>query len=162
VEYPVAGAPTLPSPGGPTLRQTVLGSTAPARVCPGPGHTDGVWHHCAGKHCIELDSDLLIQWWAPGSFLTSSDVLASFEGHRELSDGHRLPLLVHLQGLTGITRDARNALLECSLSARIALVGAGPVDQVIAAFAGTGYAETRYFACTDAAGRWARAAWIGT
>lgn len=141
------------------MRQIVLESVAPSALCPSPGHgTGSVPLHCAGKHCLQSRRRMLMLWWAPGSRLGVDDVLASYEGIRELSDGYLLPLVVHLQGLAGITADARSVLLEGSLTSRVALVGNNPVDQVIAAFLEPARTETRYFECSISAEAWARAA----
>src|SRR5215217_2026360 len=143
------------------LHQIVLGNAAPARPCPGPGHTPGTRRHCAGKHCIDVRSGMLMLWWAPGSLLTVADILESYEGIRELSDGYLLPLVIHLQGMVGITANARTAILECDLTSRVAFVGTGPVDQVIAAFVEQSLSESRYFESPAKAEAWAREARSG-
>lgn len=98
---------------------------------------------------------MLVLWWVPGSLLDRGDVLACYEGIRALSQGYVLPLVVHLQGVEGITPDARAVLLEGSLSSRVGVVGTGPVDQVIAAFLEQAMCETRYFEQPGAALAWA-------
>lgn len=138
------------------MSQIVLDSVTPVRLCPGPGHSPGVRRHCFGKHCIEHRQGLLVLWWTEGALLTLPDVLHSFDGLRELSDGYALPLVVHLQKLAGIVPAAREALLDCSLSTRVSIVGSGPVDQVIAAFTEMGYSDTHYFESADPAEAWAR------
>lgn len=138
------------------MSDTVLGSAAPSRLCPGPPHRPGSRRHCAGKHCVEDRGGLLVLWWAPGSLLAPADVLGSYDGVRGLSDGYRMPLVVHLQGLVGIAPQARSLLLEASLASRIALVGTGPVDQVIAGFLEQALSETQYFESAPEAMAWAR------
>lgn len=140
------------------MSQIVLGSVAPSRLCPGPEHISDARWHCVGKHCIEVRDGLLLLWWTPGSVLSVADVLVSYEGVRELSDGYLLPLVVHLQGMIGIAATARAAMLECDLSSRVGFVGTGPVDQVIAAFVEHALAETRYFEDATEAEAWAREA----
>lgn len=110
---------------------------------------------CTGKHCIERHAAVLVLWWLPGSLLDRGDVIACYEGVRALSEGCLLPLVVYLQGLAGITPEARTVLLEGSLSSRIGVVGGGPVDQVIAAFMEQALCETRYFEQPGAALAWA-------
>jgi hypothetical protein len=110
---------------------------------------------CTGKHCIERRAAVLVLWWVPGSLLDRADVIACYEGVRALSEGYLLPLVVYLQGLAGITPEARAILLEGSLSSRIGVVGAGPVDQVIAAFMEQAMCETRYFEQPGDALAWA-------
>ncbi|MHA7240546.1 hypothetical protein [Arthrobacter sp. TMS1-12-1] len=144
------------------MRQIHVGSPAPPRVCPGPGHAPHARRHCAGRHCVEVRDGLLVLWWAPGSLLTLPDVLAAYEGLRSLSDGYVLPLVVHLQGLAGIASAARLIILEGALTSRIAFVGTGPVDQVIAAFLAHALSETRYFESAPDAEAWARGMSPGT
>lgn len=144
------------------LRQIDLGNPAPSRLCPGPGHAPRVRRHCAGKHCVEVRDGLLVLWWAPGSCLTHADVLTAYDGIRSLSDGDVLPLVVHLQGVGGIAPAARMLILEGSLTARIAFVGTGPVDQVIAAFLAHARSETHYFESAPDAESWARGISPGT
>ncbi|MHA7282409.1 hypothetical protein ACX80F_05495 [Arthrobacter sp. TMS2-4] len=138
------------------MRQIDLGNPAPSRLCPGPGHAPRARRHCAGKHCVERSAGLLGLWWAPGSRLTLADVLAAYEGIRGLSDGYVLPMVVHLQGLRGISPAARMVIVEGSLTSRIAFVGTGPVDQVIAAFLAHARSETHYFENASDAEAWAR------
>lgn len=143
------------------MNQIVLDSVVTSRLCPGPAHPPGLRRHCTAKHCLQLRCGVLMLWWAPSSLLTPADILASYEGIRELSDGYRMPLVIHLQGMVGITAQARSIVLEDSLSARIGFVGNGPVDQVIAAFLEQALTETRYFEESATAEVWARAAWDG-
>ena len=135
-----------------TARPDVTGP----RLCPGTAHSPTARRRCRGKHCMELRHGLVVLWWAEASLLTRADILGFFDDLRELSDGNTLPLVVHLQGLKGYLVDARRELMHSSLSHRVAIVGASPVDRVIAAFLETGYAETRYFECATAAEEWAR------
>lgn len=115
-------------------------------------------HRCADRYCLERRAGLLVLWWQRGSLITRTDVLGAFDALRELSDGEALPLVEHLHDVAGFLPDARDALTHYALSSRVALVGGSPVDRVIAAFAETGFTETRYFECADAAEAWARAA----
>jgi hypothetical protein len=139
------------------LNQPVLLQAA-ARTCPGQGHAPGWRGRCTGGHCIEVRAGLLLHWWAPSLFLTAADILASFEAYRFLSEGYVLPLVIHLQELRGISPDARDAMLEGTLTSRVALVGRGPVDRVITAFAEGSFSDTRYF---ESAELWARDARAG-
>lgn len=142
------------------MSQIVLGSTAPPRACPAAPATDPhppapPWRFCVGSFCLHVEPRLLSLWWAPGAVLDAADVTGAYEVIREVSDGYRLPLVVHLQGMVGIGAEARTLILENSLSSRVAFVGTGPVDQVIAAFLEQALSETRYFECPRAAEEWA-------
>ncbi|MEG9249831.1 hypothetical protein V6S67_17215 [Arthrobacter sp. Soc17.1.1.1] len=138
------------------MNDTILGKAAPSRLCPGPQHVPGIRRHCADKHCVQCRDGLLVLWWAPGSLLTTVDVLGSYDAIRELSDGYRMPLVVHLQALAGIAPPARTLLLEATLASRIAVVGTGPVDRVIAGFLEQSLTETRYFDRAGEALAWVR------
>lgn len=142
------------------MRQTAAGGVLPdhaeSRRCPNTIHDLARRRHCSGKHCIERRSGLLVLWWAPASLIDVPDILSAFDGLRELSDGHALPLVVHFQHVSGYVAEARDVLLHYSLSSRVAMVGASPVDRVIAAFFETGHTETRYFENVVIAEAWAR------
>lgn len=140
------------------MSTTVLGNTAPARLCPGPAHPCHARRHCAGKYCLEVSGGMITLWWCPGSLLDLADVLASYDAIRDLSDGYLMPLIVHLQGMVGMTAAARSVITEGSLSSRVGFVGTGPVDEVIAAFLEDGLSETHYFEHVHDAEAWARAA----
>jgi hypothetical protein len=136
------------------VSQIVLEATAPPRFCPAAGHGAGVRSHCHGKYCVQSSADGLALWWAPSSLVDGPDVESAYRALRDLSEGYVLPLLVHLQGMTGITAGARAVILEDALASRVAFIGTGPVDQVIAAFLEHGICESRYFECSVAAGDW--------
>lgn len=140
------------------MSQIVLANAAPARPCRGTEHPPDGRRWCVGKCCIEARPGLLVLWWAPGSLLTLADILSSYDGIRELSDGYRLPLVVHVQGMVGMTAGARALLLEGDLSSRVGFVGTGPVDQVIVAFLEQALSETCYFRSPARAEAWARGA----
>jgi hypothetical protein len=145
------------------VSQIVAVSAAPARPCPvssaAPTLSVGPdCEHCSGKSCIRPGAEFIELWWAPNSLLDLADVRGAHEIIREVSDGYLLPLVVYLQGLVGIAPDARSVILEGFFSSRVAFVGTGPVDQVIAAFLEQALTETRYFECPQAAAAWAREA----
>ncbi|MEC5199577.1 hypothetical protein RCH21_001808 [Arthrobacter sp. PL16] len=142
------------------MSQIVLGNAAPPRLCPTslrpPFAAPSACSHCAGKYCIQTRPGLLVLWWAPGSLLDLADVMAAYAVIRDVSEGYLLPLVTHLQGMVGIAADARSVILDSFLSSRVAFVGKGPVDQVIAAFLDQALSETRYFESPVAAEAWAR------
>ncbi|PPB48637.1 hypothetical protein C4K88_12985 [Arthrobacter pityocampae] len=147
-----SGDHTLEAP----LHQIDLGTPARSRVCPGPGHAPRARRHCAGMHCIEVHDGLLVLWWVSGARVNAPDVLAAYEGIRSLSDGYVLPMVMYLRGLAGIDPAARLVILEGSLTSRIAFVGSGPVDQVLAAFLAHARSETLYSESVSDAEAWAR------
>lgn len=158
-EQPVAGERIHPFILEEPLQQIAL-PTTPARFCPAYGHTPQWRGRCAGRYCIEVRAGLLLHWWAPSSFLTAPDILASFDAYRALSDGYVLPVVVHLQELRGISAAGREVLLEAALSSRVALVGSGPVDRVLTAFTEGSLSDTHYFESAVLAEAWARDAGI--
>lgn len=147
-----SGYHTLEAP----LHQIDLGTPAWSRMCPGSGHAPRARRHCVGMHCIEVHDGLLVLWWVPGARVSASDVLAAYEGIRSLSDGYVLPMVMHLRGVVGIDLTARLVILEGSLTSRIAFVGSGPVDQVLAAFLAHARSETLYSESASDAEAWAR------
>lgn len=107
-------------------------------------------------HCIDVHDGLLVLWWMAGVRLGAPDVLAAYEGVRILSDGDVLPMVMHLGGVSGIDPAARLLILEGSLTSRIAFVGGGPVDRVLAAFLAYARSETLYSESASDAEAWAR------
>jgi hypothetical protein len=142
------------------VSRTVPGN-ALSEGCPGTWHRPAARRHCEGKHCLEAQAGLLVLRWEAGSLLTLADVLAAYAAIRDLSEGYLLPIVVHLQGLSGIAVDARSLLLEGTLTSRIGFVGTGPVDRVLAAFLEPALCESRYFDHPEAAHTWALAVSTG-
>jgi hypothetical protein len=62
-----------------------------------------------------------------------------------LSRGEILPLIAVMSGIGGVTLQARLAMNSYEGFTRIALVGSGPVDEVLAGFASSSLTSTRYF-----------------
>jgi hypothetical protein len=75
----------------------------------------------------------------------------------ELSSGRTLPMLVEMAGMTWIDRPAKEVFAAPWPLERMALVGASPVDEVIAGFymaRHTPACRTRFFTSVDKALTW--------
>ncbi len=93
---------------------------------------------------VELSSqDVLHVRWTPGAVVTESDAKALKTRAAELSAGRILPMLVEMASMKWIDRRATEMFSEPWPLARMALVGACPVDEVIASF----YSARHHHAC---------------
>uniref|UniRef100_UPI003735751A DUF7793 family protein n=1 Tax=Arthrobacter pityocampae TaxID=547334 RepID=UPI003735751A len=73
---------------------------------------------------------------------------------RQLSEGRILPLLVIMRGIDGVTLQARLGMNAYRGFSVVALVGDGPVDEVMAGFSHRSLVPTRYFTEEDSARLW--------
>jgi hypothetical protein len=93
----------------------------------------------------------------PGAVVTESDAKALKTQATELSSGRALPMLVEMANMKWIDRRATEMFSEPWPLARMALVGASPVDDVIASFYSSRHnhsCPTRYFTSIDEAMTW--------
>ncbi|MET4622828.1 3-phosphoglycerate kinase [Arthrobacter sp. 2762] len=88
-----------------------------------------------GKGIVQLREDGVIHLiWQHECVLEAADIKAAMATINELCAGDSHPMLVDMAHLDTVSHDARAAFsLPCAAS-RIALVGATPVDRVIATF----------------------------
>lgn len=108
------------------------------------------------KGSIELVAGILQLSWAPRSVVGESDAQAAIGKAAELCSGQVYPLLVDIAGITWIDHTARNMFAAWPL-ARVAMVGASPVDEVVVHFYLTRHSPacpTRYFNDFDEARIW--------
>lgn len=108
------------------------------------------------KGTIGLVAGVLHLGCAPGSVVGESDAHAVMAKVAALCSGHKYPLLVDMAGMTWIDRAARNVFAAWPL-ARMAIVGASPVDEVMVRFYMARHSPacpTRYFTCFDEARTW--------
>jgi hypothetical protein len=100
-----------------------------------------------------------IAWitWPPGIHITGAMAQEAMDRLEVFNGGRKLPTLVEMAGVAGLTREARQVFTgECTAS-RMALLGGSPVERVIANFAlaASRYATPiRFFATEDAAVDW--------
>jgi len=100
--------------------------------------------------------NVLYLHWARGAEIThplAVDAARLLEG---LGEGQILPLIVVMGGIDGLTLKARMGMNAYRGFDRVALVGDGPVDEVLAGFAHTSATPTRYFTSEDQALAWIR------
>ena len=82
---------------------------------------------------MRTDGVILVQWF-PGVSITEQDALDAMAAVDLLGGGGPTLLLVDMSGITDLARDARAVFTRRCSARRIALVGASPVDWVIATF----------------------------
>jgi hypothetical protein len=95
--------------------------------------------------------------WTSGAVVTEIEAVALKSRAAELSAGRALPLLVEMGRMTWIDRRATEIFAAPWPLARMALVGANAVDEVIATFYAarhTHSCQTRFFTSVDEAVTW--------
>ena len=95
--------------------------------------------------------------WTPGAVVTEIEATALKSRAAELSSGRALPMLVEMASMKWIGRRATEIFAAPWPLARMALVGASPVDEVIATFYAarhTPSCQTRFFTSMDEAVTW--------
>lgn len=103
------------------------------------------------------NEDFLHVRWIPGSVVTKTDAEALKSRAAELSSGRTLPMLVEMSSMKWIDRCATEIFSAPWPIARMALVGASPVDEVIASFYTSRHnhaCPTRFFTSIDDAMTW--------
>jgi hypothetical protein len=106
---------------------------------------------------VELSGEVLHVRWAPGAVVTESDAQALMSRAIELSSGRTLPMLVEMASMKWIDRRAKEVFAAPWPLARMALVGASPVDEVMAGFYTARHSPrclTRFFTSVDKAMSW--------
>jgi hypothetical protein len=84
---------------------------------------------------LELDADGLLRLtWARGASITEADAEAAMGHVNALCGNSRHPMLVDMATTSDVSRGARAVFGRPSQASRIALLGASPVDRVIANF----------------------------
>lgn len=84
---------------------------------------------------LSVDASGLVRLtWAAGMRVSAAQARESMDAVDELNAGRSRPLLVEMRG-AGIERDARLVFTRDVSVSRIALLGATPVDRVVANFA---------------------------
>lgn len=95
--------------------------------------------------------------WTPGAVVTEIEATALKNRAAELSAGRALPMLVEMASMKSIDRRAAEIFSAPWPLARMALVGASPVDSVIARFYASRHdhsCPTRFFTSLDEAMTW--------
>lgn len=88
-----------------------------------------------GKASLGIREDGVIHLvWQPGSSLDVDDVKSAMAEVNKISKGLAMPLLVEMADVKTVSHHARAAFSTPTAASRIALLGAGPVDWMIANF----------------------------
>ena len=84
---------------------------------------------------LELDAEGLLRLtWARGASITEADAEAAMAQVNALCGDSRYPMLVDMATTADVSRGARAVFGRPCQASRIALLGASPVDRVIANF----------------------------
>ncbi|WP_159616571.1 hypothetical protein [Arthrobacter zhaoguopingii] len=92
--------------------------------------------------------------WTSGIQITHPAAVKAARELEVLSAGDNLPLIVEMGGIDGLTLQARLGMNAYRGFARVALIGDGPVDEVLAGFAYASPTSTRYFTSEADALQW--------
>ncbi|MGY4543846.1 hypothetical protein ACVWY0_003789 [Arthrobacter sp. UYNi723] len=112
----------------------------------------------AAKADLTLDERGVIQlMWPRGVSITESDAEAAMQKVNDLCGARRHPMLVDMATTAQVSRGARTVFGRPCQASRIALLGASPVDKVLANFI-LGINKlpcpTRFFTSRDDAMAW--------
>lgn len=110
------------------------------------------------KANLALDGHSVVQLkWPPGVSISEADAEAAMSGVNELCGAGRHPMLVDMASTVQVSRGARAVFGRPCQASRIALLGASPVDKVLANFI-LGINKlpcpTRYFTSREDAMAW--------
>ncbi|KNC18721.1 hypothetical protein AC792_10530 [Arthrobacter sp. RIT-PI-e] len=94
--------------------------------------------------------------WARGAEITLPLAVEAARILEGLAGGEILPLIVVMGGIDGVAIRARMGMNAYRGFARVALVGDGPVDEVLAGFAHASATSTHYFTSESQALAWIR------
>ncbi|MBP1137673.1 hypothetical protein JOE31_003905 [Arthrobacter sp. PvP023] len=106
---------------------------------------------------VELRNGVLHVRWIPGLAICEEAAVAVMSAVNELSRGRPFPMLVDMAATESMSRGARRVFARPSTVARVALLGASPVDRALANFflsIHSPAAPTRYFTCPEEAMGW--------
>ncbi|WP_258804117.1 STAS/SEC14 domain-containing protein [Pseudarthrobacter sp. NS4] len=110
-----------------------------------------------GKGTVELGADGVIRLvWKPGVVLEAVDIHAAMAAVNEVAGAQEYPMLVDMEGVGAVTRQARAVFSIPCAASRVALLGSGPVDRVLATFI-VGVSppcSTRFFTSREDALKW--------
>ncbi|MBG6224818.1 hypothetical protein IWX63_001380 [Arthrobacter sp. CAN_A2] len=106
-----------------------------------------------GRFSLAARPPLLRLRWGPRIAIDRDDV-ARVGSAIAASGSPALPLLVEVTKLKEVTWEARTAILAHDFPARVAVLGADPVDLVLTAFLVRTRTEVRFFTEPDHAEKW--------
>lgn len=83
--------------------------------------------------------------WVAGSVINGQDALAVLETSSRLAGSRKYSILIDMTSIVYLTQDAREAFNADSSVIAAALLGTGPMDEVLAAGAATAVHPTEFF-----------------
>lgn len=88
-----------------------------------------------GKGTVELQADGVIHLtWKPSVRIEGQDARAAMATVNELAEGSEYPMLVEMARVEAVSRQARAVFSIPSAACRMAFLGSGPMDLVLANF----------------------------
>ena len=88
-----------------------------------------------GKGAVELQADGVIHViWKPNVSIEAQDARAAMAAVNEVAGGSEYPMLVEMATVEAVSRQARAVFSIPSAASRIAFLGSGPMDLVLANF----------------------------
>jgi hypothetical protein len=106
------------------------------------------------QFAVDRKHDVLFLRWEGGVRITHAMAVDAATALKELSDGQVLPLVVVMGGIDGLTLRTRMEMNSYCGFSIVALIGDGPVDEVLAGFAHNSQTRTRYFTSESDALGW--------
>jgi hypothetical protein len=97
------------------------------------------------QFAVSRIDDVLFLRWQSGAQISHAMAVDAAASLRSLSDGRILPLVVVMGGIDGLTLKTRMGMNAYRGFSIVALIGDGPVDEVLAGFAHNSATPTRYF-----------------
>ena len=94
---------------------------------------------------VSLEEGFLQLRWEPGTAITHAVGVAAASALADLHGPSVLPLLVNMSGISLVTPEAREGMMNYKRFSHVALIGEDPVDEVMAAFSHRSSVATRYF-----------------
>ncbi|KNH21701.1 hypothetical protein ACU18_02035 [Arthrobacter sp. ZBG10] len=92
--------------------------------------------------------------WVQGTFVTYEIAVQAARTLEKLAGGKTAPILVDVEGVTGVAAEARAGMNAYRGFSTIAIKGDYPMGTVLSAFARQSLTPTAYFTSENAALRW--------
>lgn len=108
-----------------------------------------------GKAWVSVrDDGVQYLQWVAGAVISGEDALAVLEASFRLAGSARYSILIDMTAIVHLTQDGREAFNADSRVIAAALLGTGPMDEVLAAGAATAVHPTGYFHDEEDAFAW--------
>ncbi|WP_442439589.1 STAS/SEC14 domain-containing protein [Pseudarthrobacter defluvii] len=109
---------------------------------------------------VSLAGDIVRVRWFPGVRVSRQAAMDCLAAVTSMGECNRVLMLVDLTGVAGLDRGARTVFAQEKLTRKVAVIGATPVDEIIANYfiaLDSGPSPIRYFTNTSDAEAWLRA-----